>query len=127
MKKKAIKILCVVMVASCVCVSAYVGKKSSSFVMSDTMLANIEALAGEEENLPECKGPNIYSYTSSEIVMREERVHLSNGNDRLTIYKVRNCIAKGSGSLSGVEGTLGHWVVSSVEVKCLGEDKHTYN
>lgn len=84
------------------------------------LLENVEALTSNEPSgNNECMGQPRYEETGIFEGKEEERTHIGNGTDRVTIYNVKRCYAAGSGKINGVDGfEISSSFVSSSETPC---------
>lgn len=84
---------------------------------------NVEALTeNESEGSSECMGPPRYEETGIFEGKEEEREHIGDDKDIVTIYNVRRCYAEGVGEYHGVDGFLiSSNFVSSHEETCNKE------
>ena len=89
--------------------------------MSDFALANIEALASDEDGGgydSECQLYPEFSFVGKTYGKEEERIHKDRYYDLLVTYDVEYCTASGRGSLRGSNSMISRTIESTVEVVC---------
>lgn len=110
----------VVTIAACCGYFAYEDYRTPE--VSDLLLANVEALGQREDNEGGCPGVPVFSTSGIMDAEVSERVHKGNGKDVITVFKVKKCVAYGSGDLEGNNSMyFGLEYARSSEVSCNGQ------
>ena len=118
MKSKLLKFTLVIVVAIVAVVNVFNAQKPE--VLSDVAMANVEALANDENSNDDCKIFSGYSLSLKANGTLQEYTHYGYGRDILNTFDVVRCIADGTGTLFGSSGIYSKMLMNTEIVNCNG-------